>query len=639
MPALVAVVATVPVWRESALAYIDNAPHLVELDVLVRQILPVDHWYAGWTDLALAGTPVGLTNAPLAWGALAVVHLLGAPLGFVYRAAIVGSNVAVGVAAWRFVVHKAGGVTAAVLAGSLAAATVPELYGIGGAAGGMWPWRLALALVVWDVGGGPRGVAGRAVLTAMITGTHMFGAICHGAWTLTLVVALLLRGDRPAAMRTAIGAALGWLCMAFYLVPLLDPALRTFDGLTLNPLAPLAVLMAVVTPIDCYWAWSGTAPTWVAGWGSWGAVGLAWVGVLGLLLRGRARLPTSGLPTSGLPTSWLPGAAWALGITVLAAGCAMTGSKLLGPVSWRYFAVAHLALAIAGGVGLARVGPRLGVLLAGVIAVVACWCGSTEIPARTGDVAQLWSDMEAAWDVAEAHRQGGRLYLEDPMQDREAPAALQWTHPGPLHSLTTQTPTLGSWYGIVDSPTFAYTLSEAGFTLGLSGSQLREHPEEPARRLKVFAVGAVVTVTPTLEALLAASPDFVRVSGHGPFVVFASAAAPLPLVNARGIAAGDPVTVGGIEADGPGRIRVDVGAAGPVTVRVRTAWHPWWRVTVDGAPVPSGNTDTYGFLSFELPRGGAVAATWAPPDRVTGPLLSLSGLLVTAAFGLRRRRR
>ncbi|MCE9595776.1 MAG: hypothetical protein K8S98_16425 [Planctomycetes bacterium] len=88
--------------------------------------------------------------------------------------------------------------------------------------------------------------------------------------------------------------------------------------------------------------------------------------------------------------------------------------------------------------------------------------------------------------------------------------------------------------------------------------------------------------------------------------------------------------------DGAGRIEVEAHAPGGGWLVLATAYHPGWRVTIDGEPAPRVAPADHALLGIELPaRAGLhVVAEFAPPSYLLAVVVSIAGLI--AAFLLAR---
>lgn len=622
--ALLAALATLPALMPGAEAYFDNAPHLVET-VALASALGEAQWFTAWSDLAVGGFAVHQLNAPLLWTPLAAAVALGAPAVPTYLLCIPLSNVLFALGAWRFARRLLSSPSASWLGAALAACWPTELWGIGGAASGMWPWRLGIGLLLAGLArNDARPAVWRdAVWLAGATLAHTFCGVAGFGWTLWRIAWDLGHRDRRAAGARAAGAALALGLTAFFWMPLIDGRVREF--IIITPWDLDWVLAQMFTAANSYPPSEVLEAPWIGG--PWGAaiVGLTWVGVA-LFARGRGLVADRGLALR---------AGVALAVLSLVAGSCMIleVNAILGPVPWRYFAFLHLALAMSGGAGLMSVLPELGrAPLAATLAALAALGGLHEGVARTGERATLDAELVEVWDALAELSPPGRIYHEDPAADPEAPEALRDTHIGLLMTLRHGYPTLGSWYGVTAITLHGWTGSEHTYVMGAKWSDLREHPDWFYQRCRMYGVGAVVTVTPRLRAYLAQDPRFTQVAERGAFGAF--------LVS-------DPVTTplaippesGQLTLLESGRDRyvADVELSAPsAALRLRVGWHPWWQATLDGEPVPLQPGPTSGLVEGTLTRSGRLEMRWV--NRTFGGGWVSLGALLILGVGLGRAR-
>jgi hypothetical protein len=89
--------------------------------------------------------------------------------------------------------------------------------------------------------------------------------------------------------------------------------------------------------------------------------------------------------------------------------------------------------------------------------------------------------------------------------------------------------------------------------------------------------------------------------------------------------------------ESPGKVRLDVSAAGPTAVVVRDTFAPGWTARVNGEPAPISRADGR-HLAVRVPAGRSeVSLRYVPPHLRPGLLLAAASAVVVAA-GLQRRR-
>ncbi len=610
----------------------------MEVAALAERILPGDGGWVGWDDRAQAGQVIGQLNAPLIWGALGLLVAAGLPATPLYLAGAPLANAVFALGIWRLAGALLPGRAGPVAAALVGACMAQDLYGIGGATGGMWPFRLANGLLAWGMAGAlarPR-VTRHGPWLAAILLCHTFTGAVAFAWTGACALVNGARGRRREALAGAgaVALALG-LAGAFWL-PLLDGALRSAlgDARSWGAWQSLAFLTLPAAPFDLQvyerlrllggaWSLPGAAALWL---GVAAAVGTR---------GGRARLIGSG------PLAGLIGLGLAALVLLLSVFIALTDWGGLGPNPWRFYAFYRIGLACAAGAGLGGLLERAGrrapaawaaltvALLAGPLAA-----GRQEIPRRAG--ASAWEAMEQVWAELAAAGPRGRVYVENTFEDERAPEVLRRGQVGALFTLETGLPMLGTWYGVNPNPTHPWTTSEAIFVMSARPDQLAE-PTAPGwlyGRWRTYGVGAIVAYSEPLAALLEADPRYRRVSARPPFSAWVLVDPPQPMLGAPPSAAIADLQVsrGRVEA------RVTL-SEGPAPFRLRQSYHPWWRATLDGEPIPLEAGEGDGLVSGTLPRSGALLLTWEDRARWARwvSLLSLGALALAGARGQNRR--
>ena len=572
---------SVPAVLPGAEAYVDNAPHLVELQALARDVLP--HRITGWTDAAEHGFAVGEINGPLAWMPVALAVRAGMNPIHVWALASVVANVVFALGTYALGSRLWAEERAATIGAILAVTAVPGLYGIGGAMGGMWPWRLALGVVALGLGApSERSTARNALWISTTLLLHLYAGVLACGWALATAICCFVGDNRRGALAWAVGTVTALTVTAFFWAPLLDTHTRGVGRQHL--LDPLWVYVYTILPIEPFVEPQSTLPRLEAG--GWGLVGAALV-LGGLVLCARSGLRPRG-PSAGLV------AGGAVAIVTLVALVGLTDATHLGPNPWRFVAIAHLVLACLAGAGFAAVGAQR--IVGGAVVLAALAAGVHELPRKTER--SPWADLEATWADLAAAAPPGWVFHEDPMFDEDAPPWFQRSHVGALLTLRTGLPTVGSWYGITPILTAKWTASKGLATLrGWPGGGSR-WPNEFYERLRRLRVGSIVAVSPTLARMFAHDPRYVAVTAHGPFTAWRVAEGVLP----------DGPTADGMWSRGKGRIPLDV--SGPFEI-ART-WHPGWTATLDEAPVDLAPSPSTGFITGTAAHPGVVHLVWRP---------------------------
>ncbi|MCB9795232.1 MAG: hypothetical protein H6741_21225 [Alphaproteobacteria bacterium] len=615
----VALLATLPALSPAVAWYMDNAPHLLEVALLARDALPAGNFYA-WSDGANAGMVVGQHNAPLAWMPLAAAAWAGLPTQALYQLAILASNLVFALGTWRLGLRLLGDARAALLAALLAAVAVPDLLGVAGALGGMWPYRLANGLFLLGLSVAPeRRGFGLSVAWGVATVLgHTFTAVVGlGVMALEALV-WAARGQRAVALRQGLALGSALALTAFFWGPLLDPALRQVEGFwAMGPVDTLALLLTPLSIMD--WVMHGELVP-IAGPGAWAFHALALPGAaLGLWRWQREALGDAAL-------AWLLLAGVAALILAVAVLHSVLHFGLLGPNPWRHYAWWRTLLALLAGYGLA---PWLGALSRAAplglgLAALAAGLGVRELEVfRDADR----QGLSEAWVAAEAQLPPGRIYHQDSFRRPGAPESLRWSHPGGLLGVRTGRPVLGSWYAVFPLPTLLSTISETQLLFGVPEDQLPPGAEWLHGRLRLYGAAGVISVEPGLAARLSGDPRFEARAALGPYTVFALREPPLPVVGVRPTEG----TLLGVDDRGA-LVRARLGGEGPKTLRVRKTWHPWWQARLDGAPVPVSLDADSGLMLVALSGPGELELRWEDRGRrwrwgwLLGALLALLGL-------------
>lgn len=604
-----AAVAALPGLLPGAEFYLDSPAHLLECSELAQVLLPAGS-LGGWTEAANGGTSVGLVNAPLAWLPLAALVKVGLPLVPTYLLASFGSAVVFALAAWAALRRFVG--PAGAVVGALLLATWPaDLYGVGGALGGMWPFRLALALLLAGLAA-PRSWPLTALGLALLLPLHTFVGVVAFAGVGFGMVGAALRRDSAAAGRSGLTILWGAAASAWFWWPLLDPAMRSFGAPWRAGLLEAAALPLL--PIDIRAMLTDGGLPLVGGLLAVPAT----IALLGGAARGSARLPRAARGVVGF------------GLAVAAAGAALqwAGSDLLGPNPWRHLVHGRIALAALAGAGLASwfgTGRRRAALAAG-LALCGAAIGSSRVPNRVAD-GEVLAALEATWD--QLPEGTAALYHDDGFGWPPAPSALQASHPGGLAALRTGIPVWGSWYGIAPTATARWSLMEGGMLSGRPRADVEDPAAWMAERMLLYGVPTLLTMDPGLASAISNSPAFEPRGGVPPFALFGLT---------RGLLS--PVGVHpdhGVARDVKlqrGRVQAQLDGAAAIPFRVRRAWNPGWRGTLDGEPVPLQAEDGTGLIQGSAPRAGQLELRWEAPSRGNAPLLSLITLLgLLAAIG------
>lgn len=580
--ATAAFVSLLPCLQPSVAVYVDNAPHLVEVAAMA------DAWPAvvSWTDRANSGMVVGQLNAPLAWWPLAGAVRAGLPLVPLYVACVFLSNLVFAFGAYRLG-RRLVGEDAGWLAAVLLTTSAFDLYGIAGAAGGMWPFRLSCGLLMYGIGA--RWRSGLWLAAVMLL--HTFTAVA------AVLVTLVLAAREP---RRLLHLGLALLLSALWWGPLLDPSLRGFSGFW--EMGPLDTLLVMFFPAEVL-PWRLLGEVSPVG----GAPGLAFLVVAGLgaamaLFRRRLDDRVLALQLGAVVAVFVVGGAVLYPLFEF---------SLLGPNPWRHYLWVRVALALAAGVGLSVLPLRAQGLLVVGLAILAAWAGGRELQMSPG----LLDDLEATWELAP----DGRVYHEDSLFKPGAPTDLTRGHAGALLGTTREV--LGSWYTVSSVPTVGPSASEAGAILGQVAQQL--DLQQLHRSLRTYGASSLISVS---GLQLSEGGYFEDLGGHGPFRAWRVVGEDQPILGSRdgevSLVSTRPTEVVARVPEGP--------------FRLRKSWHPWWSATLDGEPVEL-KAGLSGLVEATAPRAGQLVISWSNSGAVWA-WVSLLGLVLAGALEWPRRR-
>ncbi len=630
--ALLACLAAAPAAWPGAEYYMDNGPHTLEVALLAREILPGEHWYMGWTDGANAGMALGQLNAPLAWVPVALLARLGLPIPGLLGAAALLSNVVFALGALRLGRVLFADRRAALLGAVIAAASPMDLWGVGGAMGGMWPFRLANGIVLLGLAVAParRRAATVGLWLSLVLLLHSFSGQEAFALAGVGVLYALARRRVGEALQLVGGIAPALLVTSAFWVPLLDPALRGFGEVWRTTPRELAALLFL--PVDVFDLRGAHVLTLIGG-----PVGWTWAAVT---LGGAAaalRLASWAAPARVRRLGLL-----ALSLAVAVALAHLTGSGLLGPNPWRQLAQWHAALALLAGAGLVAALRRAGIasacwIIATALAALSARVGAHEVPLRVaGDTATTMAALEATWADLAVLPELGRVYQVDSFQAARGPAAMRGSHPGGAPAARHDIDLVGSWYTMTPSTSVVLASAEGAGLLGTPRQSIDDLAAWLEFRLSAYGVDAVVVNDAELDIALHDSDAFALVTRHGPFAAYRRTTPPLPVLGVKPPARVDELmeSRGHVEADVKGEGEGD----GPIPFRLRQSFHPWWRATLDGQPVALREDPDTGLIEGELPAAGHLVLQWEDHGRPLRPLSAL-GLLLLAAAGMISARR
>lgn len=603
---LVAVIAVLPAALPGARWYMDNPAHLAEVEAIARHVLP---GFVGWVPDLNVGQPLVQQAAPLAWVPLAALRGLGLPLWPLYVAGMLGSQVVYALGALALGRRLLGPGPAALIAAALIACAPVDLYGIAGAAGGMWPFRLANGLLLFLLAR-PWRAWQQAALLGSILLIHPFTAVVAFAAVLIEAAEDARRGRWDRALAGGCALAVGLLLAGAWLLPvLLEPELRPFRYEGLMDLGKLALL--VLLPLEVEDLMGERGLNLLGGWTS-----LPWIlaSLAGLATCWRQRLhDPAGFLRLALPT---------LGL-LLAIGLFYAGSdwQPLGPVPWRFSIYGRIVLALLAGAGLASLLVERRALALGVgLALAASMVGHQLLPVGAQD-AQVQDSLERTWSALARARPAGVVYQADTFQAPAVATSMAWSHPGGLLYARTGLPVMGAWHRNSPSAAHERAYSEGWRLFGEVQEQLDD--EALYAQVKRYGVGAIVTVDQPLRRRLAADPRYAQVAEDGIFAAFLVLEPSPQRVGAAG---------GQVEVllDEPTLVRARIGGEAGQPFRLRSSFHPWWSATLDGQPLELVLEERTGLVSG-VTGPGLLELRWE--DR-GAPFRWVSGLGLVALLGL-----
>lgn len=611
--ALLALLAVLPAFLPGAEVYLDNPSHIVEVELLADEVLLQDRWFTGWSDQANVGFAVNQVNAPLLWGLLGLLVAAGLPLLPLYGAAVGLSNVVFVFGARRLMLRVGLSAHAAWIGAMFAAVSVQDLYGYSGAAGGMWPHRLANGLLLWGLGQTAPGVGFIGLGLGLLVLCHTYSGMVGFALVGLALVLAAGRRDVQGVLRYGLALGLGLLIAAPFWIPLLEPSIRpssaVMDGVRYwSIIDSISWLLLPLNPVKLgepwkYWflgTWTGfpaalalLAGLWVARKRPWNVDPelsrflLLAIGILFLLVA--ALVPVADI-------------------------------TFLGPNPWRHLTLIKTALFALAGLGLARVLPALpavglGVVLAGLSA----WTGLREMRLPLPD--ELRDNLHQTWAEVAAESQG-RVYHQNTNLNGRGPRDFFFSEVGVLMTLDTGRPTVGSWYSINAIATRVATRSEGIRVMGKTSAFLAGNPGWLAEQCRLFGIDGFITVDPDFYDRLSEDDDFRKVAHNPPFAGF--------ILNEADIA---PIQSAALTDVVASRGRLTATATREGAFLYRQSWHPWWQATLNGQPIPLGMEPETGLIKGRIPAAGALEIQFVNPSRWTAWLMLLG--LLGAAVGWR----
>jgi hypothetical protein len=624
-----------PVLGGGYSTYLDNPAHLAEVYAAAFEA------YNGWSEIAFCGFPLGTLHSPLWYGALSLVAKLGLAAGPAYAGCIWLGFVAPALALYWVARRSLRVVPSAILA-YLLLVQRPAIVGIGSAFGGMWTFYLAAAALVLLVGrlARPDETRGDAAWIAALVGfilvTHLYAAIPLALLALIHVWTVLgaRRVPRSRLVRQAAAGALGVLSSAVYWAPL--AAAR--DSMVIVPQNLGASMLAarLVIPTQVLDLVNGQLPAFgprlmveavpMAALLAAGGAGVAF------MKHRRDEAPLYGAMMAAVLLSMLLFLTTEFNVTVL------------GPGSWRmlYFVRVGLALsAIPLAVKLVR-GRRpvrgwaaltMGAGLAGAAVAAAGWFGAPLRAVTPDPRGREVAEVEALWRWLGANHTGrwGRVYLQDTFEKPRSDVKLSQSHILALSAWRTGVRQVGGTYGVAPYKTALWTSSEFGM---LYRRYVRDEEDLEVLSDWMWASNAthIVSSDARTTRVLEASERFERLYRGGRFEVFRALGVEDEWASA--LSAGVDVSPVRFQT---GRWALQVLAATPGDVLVKSSYHPAWRCS--GSFRCGIQADETGLMRLpDLPVGKSEIFLTFRPMRWPGVLSALSWVVIAAGLILASRR-
>jgi hypothetical protein len=600
------------------LAHFDNPAHIAEIRDLARA------QSNGWSDLAYAGFPLHTLQPPLIFDTLATMVRWGGALERLYEFFSVLGFVAPALAVFLLARVRLGAFWAFALA-----STVIFYRGSLLALDGMFSFGLASAalVLVLDLLVRPtrdlRHTAMLAALVAFIGLVHMYTTIALVYLALVHAMFSMRRAperyrllyDVPAFLLGMFGAAAYWLPNVLAGTkpgplpgtspPLLELILNAFKKVLSN-------LVTISTGSDSADRWGQVVADPI----HYMEIFLQIVLLL-LVVRGASRIAKS---EDAAPRY---GAALGLIIVGLVFAQIVCGLPFLGPQPFRLLYVCKLSLAVAAIPGMQLLSKKLSGRA--VYQVIVCaillahvWMfnrleGRQLVELRGRDTA----DLELTWAWLREHKQPswGRLFMQDTFGLRRFPE-LQNSHILARTAEVTGVEQIGAYYG--DTP---YVRSEYRDPLTSTDSQTLD-------RMLVIMDRANAThlllVDPDLSEVFMRDDRFKALANYGRYTIFERVGAS-SLWSSITEGSGE-VSTARVAA---GKIRLNV--EGPIKrIVVKESYHPFWRITPQGAGVLE--LGPAGAMSLSLlpeQRSSTIELVYVPPTASTW--LSLGSWLVIFA--------
>lgn len=632
---LAACVAARSILLGGYLTYLDNPVHLAEIESLARG--------ERWSEIGFYGFPLSTLHSPLCYGLLARLVALGLPAGPLYAFCLMLGYVAPALALYAVVRRELG----PWLAGGLAYLVLMEstaIVGVGSALGGMWTYHLGVGLVIVLAARLDRALSEKghwhevALLLGLIGLVHSFALVGAALLIVTFVVGALLRRERLGSMlpSLALVGLTAAMASAVYWYPLLTTTTASLSEQ--QTLAPRRLLSMLLLPVDTIHQLARRPGLGLRG-------ELYMLDALPSLLVVLGGLAGAVVSVRSARAAFLAraGASYALVVVLCLLIAHYRPLPFLGPNPWRLLVVARVGLALACVPLLSllerRSAARESRARSAMVVAAALACAYFfGLPLRhweSGPMRAALVEAETVWRWIREHASSadGRVYVQDTFYAAPEYRGLNESHLLTLTSQHVGLPQAGAYYGVTPYATARWSRSEFrllfGQPLGSEGLASRMS-QSNSGLLLLYHVG------PPERTVAAGLPTFELAFAYGRFSVWRFLRHTNQWVEPL---AGD-CTLSNVEHRA-GRIGFDAACArAPGSVRVKSAWHPWWRVEGEegeaAARLVRGERDLIGVEGLE--QGVQhVTLVWREPVALLW--VTAAGWLAIAAWWWVARRR
>lgn len=652
-----------PAFRPGRLLSQFHPSRLAEVHSLDEKCLGQQGWISGWDSRFLCGYPAGMYQYQFSYLLMVGLHhLTGLSLDFCYKVLFVAGICFAAAMFMRLIAGRAGPwlAFAVTLALFLSRDIVWQMEV------GYWNHVMALGLIslfVDRLARSPR-LGGRdvLVLSGIYTITviaHQFAAIAIGILLLGWLPQLIARQGWRVVVPWGVITIGALLMTSIYSLPIV--LTRNWMGAQMpgmndhsEHLLSTILTMVGLTTFDpmVHTGVSARVKSLIEEWPVWSASALA-LAILPVWIRGRLseteRRFCAGLALTLIPfiiihldlINFVPSEALHRATRQLA------GERFLPYVHFCIFLLAavsarHWMESLLGSdqsqPALAVRSARMRMAVVGALTLVFTLTAARTSYSlirngylETDQTCAPMADLRKAWAWLAAHNDGNRRVLyestflnyPETAGDRGSHAIRQSTVMS-LAALETGMPQAGGMLNVV-IPIFERTRTSKGAILGRDVAETSTAEIKPTLREGNF--GYVVTCSAPLFSMLSADAAFAKQEAFGAFTIFTYQEVPGNWAETSG---GDPVELTLDPAnDARMTARLNNSRAGN-TLLVRQEWHPYWRATVEGQPLPLQATP-FGLIEATLDRQGPMEIEFRFSTRK--PAFVVLNILALLAWG------